>query len=55
MSTIGEGSSLISTVTALFKKAINNAFPEIAITNADTLVNNIFIIVNDVGRPKQQH
>ena len=38
MATIAEGSSLISTVISLFKQAINDAFPEVSITNADTLV-----------------
>ena len=44
MATIAEGSSLISTVVSLFKKAINDAFPEIEISNSDTLVLLLLII-----------
>jgi hypothetical protein len=38
MAEIAEGSSLLKTVIGLFKQAINTAFPDMTITDADTLV-----------------
>ena len=56
MAEIAEGTSLISSVTSLFSKAIATAFPEITVAPAETLVCHFLrAYCSFVGGSEHQH